>query len=292
MKNLSALLLVVVLLFSFSSCSDNDNAESTDKIYDFSSTSADDVITTVIPPEEKDLSPLELLGDYYVHEEGFIVINNDKIKVSDDYDLYREYFFGAWNGDGIHLSGNQPDPLIIDDSEQSFLMVQRDCRFVYFYEVTDRVLAFVYGSSGGGMMYWLDTDEPDIMYSVCGSFSGLVSDLNGVYNINTLTKTAAPPNEPEDGFLSIFRLREISRDYGIELDMLVDIEYENEGGIERLHHDDWAHFYPVYLVSEAADKFALKTIVGNVYAPSEEVGVTYTIEKIGGEWIRTLEFDG
>lgn len=103
-------------------------------------------------------------------------------------------------------------------------------------------------------------------------------------------KTDALPNEPEENFLSIYKLYEMSRDYGIDIELLVDIEHEsNDGGI-TLYHDDWYQFYPVYLVSESNDKIVIQTTVGNIIETDmEPIEVICTFEKTDGEWVRTIK---
>lgn len=248
--------------------------------------------------EAADFYPLDLLN-YYIDSDGFYRVDQDTLKPTEDYELFRKYFFGAWEGSFSLPSAFEQDGLIIDDSLKSYIMTDIDVRLAGFYEVNGHVLAFINGSSGGSSIHWLDTDDPDTMYIAWGG----VGEHNHFWSTNedgspaacptvySLTKTDDLPNQPEENFLSIYKLHEMSRDYGIDFDMLVSIEYENEDGTERLWHDDWAQFYPVYLVSEAPDKLVLKTTVGNVYSPDEEAEAVYIIEKIDGEWVRTVEID-
>lgn len=88
--------------------------------------------------------------------------------------------------------------------------------------------------------------------------------------------------------MSIFRLREMAREYGIDTDLLVNIEYESDG--TTLYHNDWYQLYPMYLVSEAVDKIVIRTSVGNVSdIDLKPVDVICTFEKAEGEWNRSVE---
>lgn len=307
MKKLSALLFSTVLILLLTACNGGDT-----KTDDITSTSTDGITTTTMvdpdttpetatAPPEMDLSALELIG-YRIDDEGKIWVDIDSWRKSDDYDLFRKYFFGAWeNSNGFF--GKDFPLYLIDDSEKASIMDNSVWRFGDFYMISENVLAFNLHGSGDTKVCWLDTNNPDIMYIESengGWFYFIGKDEN--YKTHFLTKTDAPPNELEDGFLSIFRLREISRDYGIALDMLLDIkyiDYSETGTVLSLRHNDWLYFNPVYLVSEAPDKLEFRTQVSNSYYDYDlskwvylTMDVNYTIEKIGGEWVRTLEFDG
>ena len=261
--------------------------------------------------EGTELAPLDLIG-CYIDEEGHYRANDADWKLSDDYELFRKYFFGEWEGSFTFVDRSKRDLLIIDDSLKSYNMADHNSILYKYYEVNDHVLAFFTGGVEGTSILWIDTDNPDTMYTTWGG----VGENNWLWSrdddgrmsspkVYTLTKTDAPPNEPEDGFLSIFRLREISRDYGIDIDMLVDIEYETDfyigdnsyfvtqNGVlrEKLYHDDRYQFYPVYLVSEAPDKLEFKTRIGNImYSHLEgfEANAEYTLEKTSAGWKRTV----
>ena len=243
--------------------------------------------------QKSDLSPLELLS-YYIDADGHYQADSREWKASEDYDLYRKYFFGTWEGEFSFVIGEPYKSLVIDDSELATLMRDPCCWFGdSFYEVNDHVLAFISGSIAGSSIHWIDTDNPDIMYIVwggLGEYNWIYSDNDGYPTIFSLTKTDKAPNEPKNGFLSIYKLHDIARDYGIDLEMLTDIQYP-ESPEPYLNHDAYANFYPVYLVSEAPDKLVLKIVVWNYYCePDEAIEAICTIEKKNGEWIRTIEF--
>ena len=155
-------------------------------------------------------------------------------------------------------------------------------------------LAFMIGSDSGSAIIWIIPDEPDTIYMTWG---GMTSPLwsrneNGEYSaapvVYTLKKTDEPINEPADNFLSIFRIYEIARKYGIDTELLVDIKYESDG--TTLYHDDWYQLYPMYLVSEAVDKIVIRTSVGNVGdIDLKPVDIICTFEKAEGEWNRSVE---
>ncbi len=323
MKRFPVLLTAIAMLFSVAACGSNDSTEQTTTIDTSSSISADEqpvtttaaaetspstsadeppVTTTTAadtmaePSEETDFSALELIG--YQIDDGEICVDMDQWQESDDFDLFREYFFGTWDGEAI-FGGSFP-LFIIDDSEKAFLMNDANWRFTGFYRVSENVLAFKISGQAGAELFWLDINDPDQMYAewLVGSTNGLLyaGDRKN-HETPVLTKTDAPPNEPEENFLSIYKLYEMSRDYGIDLELLIDIEresnieYEGEEITIPLRHDDWYQFYPVYLVSESPDRLEFKTQVGNLIFENSEIGARYTIEKIGGEWVRTVEFD-
>lgn len=80
-------------------------------------------------------------------------------------------------------------------------------------------------------------------------------------------------------FCSVYCLREIARNYGINFDMLVDVEYQVTPNSDRLLHDAKYQFYPVYLVEKTAEKLIIKTKLGNVGAAAKEVDVSIILEK-------------
>ena len=88
--------------------------------------------------------------------------------------------------------------------------------------------------------------------------------------------------------MSIFRLREMAREYEIDPGLLINIDYNSDG--TTLYHDDWYQFYPMYIVSEAEDKIVIRTSVGNVGDINlKPVDVICTFEKAKGEWKRSVE---
>lgn len=245
------------------------------------------------------LSALELL-DYYIDEEGHFQAGYYKWKASDDYSLFRKYFFGVWLGVWSdhypYYGGDFGEKIdreyIIDDSEQSTDATNRNIWYSgNFFQAKDSVLVFIIGGVDGSTIYWIDTDDPDTLYSVrggIGRYNFIISESdNGYPDVLRLTKTDKPINEPENGFLSAYRIYEMSRDHGIDIEMLTDIEYSEKPGYA---HNAYACFYPIYLVSEAQDKIVLKTILWNHYFDEEDkIDAEYTIEKIDGKWKRTVE---
>lgn len=252
-------------------------------------------------------NPLDLIG-YYIDEEGQYRVDYNDWEKSDDFDLFRKYFFGSWDN-AVGIFGKENPIFVIDDSEKSLIMNDANWRFTGFYKLSENVLAFAMNSNAEMLIFWMDTNSPDIMYADLsnGGWLFFYSTFSTDYKPTVLTKTDAPVNPPEENFLSIYKLYEMSRDYGIDFYMLLDIEYdtrifidedsyfETENGwvFAKLLHDDWYQFYPVYLVSEAPDKLEFKTRIGNIgyemFDISTELDVEYTIEKTDGKWIRTVK---
>lgn len=320
MKRFTAVLTAAAMLFSAAACGSNDSTEQTTAVDTPSPTSTDEqsVTTTAAadtspsttadePPvttttaaessEETDLSALELIG-YQIDEDGEIWINEDQWQECEDFDLFRKYFFGIWDGEAAF--GERFPLYVVDDSEKAFLMNDANWRFTGFYRVSENVLAFEINGQAGLELFWLDINDPDRMYAqwLVGNINGLLHAGNDEkFETPVLTKTDTPPNEPEENFLSIYKLLEMSREYGIDLELLIDIEreanieYEGKEITTLLRHDDWYQFFPVYLVSEAPDRLELKTRVGNLVFKNLEIGVRYTLEKVDGEWVRTVEYD-
>ena len=240
-------------------------------------------------------------------EDGKYRVDEDFLTATDDYELFRKYFFGTWEGsfDYAGESRNQ-DTLIIDDSLKSFNMTEKNIWYNQFYKVGNNVLAFVCGGAGyasekvgGPTIYWLDMNDPGTMYIAWGDVgeydwlwsmdeNGNASSTPAVYS---LIKSDIPPNEPEENFLSIFRMYEMSRDHGIDFELLVDFDfgYLANGEDYLLAHNGYHLFYPVYLISENGDRLEFRTKVGTGLDEQPLMDVSYTLEKIDGNWTRALE---
>lgn len=308
MKRFFAFLTAAVMLFSVAACGGNTGTEQTAAAAPPSSTSAEEppVTTTAfvtdLPPttspdeppvtttadtaepfEEKDLSALAMVG-YVVDDEGRIYFDSDLWSYSEDYDLFREYFFGTWEN-----VEEYPWTWIIDDSEQSNLWF-----FGGFYKVDENVLAFTMSGNAEKRLFWLDKNDPERMYEEASEGGGQLYQFQRKdHKTAVFTKTDAPPNEPENNYLSRIRLRELSRDYGIDIHEMIYIDCitdrEVDGEKTTVHLD--AGYYPKYLISEAPDRLELKTSVGNGFL-DVVFDARVTFEKVGGEWVRTVEFDG
>lgn len=234
-------------------------------------------------PEAVNPEPLDLLG-WFEYASGEWRVLYQGWEECEDYDLFRKYFFGTWECEGKSFT----DSLVIDDSQKAYLAENNAFSFGKFYTREENVLIFEFRGNAETELFWLDVNHPGIMYHepCCGNLFYEVGDKD--HETAVFTKTTALVNEPEDGFLSVFRLRETARDYGIDYSLLVDIKREENG--ELLLHDDWYQSYHVFLISEAPERLVLKTAVGNTAAGADVVSVIVTLEKIGGEWVRELQF--
>ncbi len=219
----------------------------------------------------------------YLNDDNDVCVDFNDMLVCEDYDLFRKYFFGVWNSaDGYFTSD-----MILDDSENiNFVRGY----FESFYQPSDNVLAFTVNNNAEGYLFWLETDSPDVMYSAPYYYGVEGSLFSTTYNTCILTKTDSAPNEPSDGFLSVFKLREMSRDRGIDFSLLTNIDGGFLDGM-HLEHTATYDFFPMYLVSEADDKLVIKTSVGNILEKDLlPLDVTCTFEKSGDEWTRTVDF--
>lgn len=258
---------------------------------------------TADPPEEdkpifaseEDKAAFELLGDYTAEHSTYptrhveLHISGESWERSEDYELFREYFFGTWEKD----NGNNP-PLVIDDSESAWLAEYcMSFFFMDFYKVGEDVLVFEIGSAAGASLYWLDKNVPDTLYTADGapgdSPNWISTREDGFPGVWSRHKSAAAPNEPENGYLSVYRLREMAQKHGIDYEMLVKFELADVMPEEVMWsgHDDRYYFYPMYLVSEADDRIEITTQAGDVYSYTVDIGLL--LEKVDGEWVRTIE---
>lgn len=257
--------------------------------------------TVTAPPAAE---PFELL-DCSTDENSNHIVKRSEWKTSEDYNRYRDYFFGTWQGEFSYLTFKKYDKLIIDDSEKSYLAGKKGCWFDGFYEVNDHVLAFVYGSSTGFSLHWIDTNTPSYMYIASIKNPLIIDDVlrkensssvdenNFVFSdsdkntpVYTLTKTNIVPNEPKNGFLSIFKVYEMAEDYGIDINDLMDIDFTDSDSHPFFNHDEKENFYPVYLISESSDRLEFVTQLSSDLG-YEEMCAKYTLEKINGQWVRT-----
>ena len=294
MKKIIATALTVIVLFSAAACESvsNESYEQTDlHTAESSVTTVEETAQTA--PSGTEEPALSLLN-CRANEDG-TYIDQTTWKSSDDYELFRKYFFGTWEGSFRFPEYPEQKRLVIDDTENSFVMTETGIRVLDgFYETGVHALAFMVGSDSGSAMIWISPDEPDTIYMTWGGMTSPLWSRNesGEYSaapvVYTLRKTNEPVNEPEGNFLSIFRLREMAREYGIDTELLVNIEYESDG--TTLYHDDWYQLYPMYLVSEAGDKIVIRTSVGNAGDTGLiPVEVICTFEKAEGEWSRSVE---
>jgi|MucameStandDraft_1065616.scaffolds.fasta_scaffold14514_4 hypothetical protein len=296
MKKHIASMLTVMLMLSFAACenaSDEISVQTDPHATESNSINITEETAQAAKPNAEE--PALSLLNCSTNEDGAYYADQTAWSASNDYTLFRKYFFGTWEGSFRFPECPEQESLIIDDTEKSFVMTETGIKMLDgFYETGAGAFAFMIGSDCGSAILWINSDEPDTMYIVWGgSTSPLWSrNENGEYStdpiIYSLRKTDVPLNEPEDNFLSIFKLREMAREYEIDPILLVNIEYEING--MALYHDDWYQFYPMYLVSEAKDKIVIRTSVGNVGdIDLKPVDVICTFEKAEGEWNRSVE---
>lgn len=233
------------------------------------------------------------------------VVKLSEWKKSEDFNRYRDYFFGTWEGEFSYLTTEKYQQLIIDDSEKSYLAKKKGCWFDGFYEVNDHVLAFVYGNLEGYSLHWVDVNAPSHMYvasvknplvidEVFGNKDGIATDEDVfVFSasekkspVYTLTKTNIVPNEPRNGFLSIFKLYETAKDYGMDIDILTDIKFTDSDDEPFYSHDLKENCYPIYLISESSDRLEFLTQLSNGF-DFNEMASLFILEKINGQWTKT-----
>lgn len=296
MKKIIAAAMTAILMFSVTAC---ENVSDESHVQADSHTTESNITAGAEETVQADSSsvgePALSLLNCSANEEGSYCIDQATWKSSDDYELFRKYFFGTWEGSFRFPEYPEQKRLIIDDTEKSFVMTETGIRMLDgFYETGVHALAFMVASDNGSAMIWINIDEPDMIYMVWGGMTSPLWSRNesGEYStapvVYSLRKTNEPISEPEGNFLSIFRLREMARKYGIAPELLVNIEFESDGA--TLYHDDWYQLYPMYLVSETEDKIVIRTSVGNVGDIGlKPVDVICTFEKAEGEWNRSIE---
>ena len=102
---------------------------------------------------------LELI-DVQKDKEDNTIVYIDSWQILNEYDAFREYFFGVWH----EADSGFAEKIIIDDSEMDFLVNNHVFYFNNFYKVNDTTFAFDIQGSADRMLFWIDTDEPNNMY--------------------------------------------------------------------------------------------------------------------------------
>ena len=255
-----------------------------------------------ISPEERiRLSPLELIG-YIIDEETNYILSDMSKWDKGEPALFREHMFGVWEGhafmntnlyDEVENQWIPEEYLVLDDSEESYSFNLRHAWQYYQYGDT---LIFLYSSfQAESYVLFLDMKQPDILYNIVFSYYTKNFYICGptAPEVPYLTKTDLPINEPENGYMSRLRLYEIMEEYGIDFNMIFYISYSTEDNpMIDFHMDGDYNTFPIYLLSQEEDKFVFKSSWFDYFAGEwGDFDAIYTIEKIGGEWVRTVEFD-
>ena len=226
-----------------------------------------------------DFSALELVG-YYFDEDNRLFIDTEGWVEIDDPNVVKEFFYGTWErSNGMFLTVN-------DMSENNYFWWMCDG----FYKAGDNVIVSAHWDMAGpNYYYWIDMNEPDIMFFL---ENWMVTPQNTVnYETTYWTKTDAPLNYPEDGFLTWFREWEITLTYDINPEMLTSIEFQHEKSGRVLNREARWRYFEMYLILETPEKLVfnvpLDSCVG--MSPSHWADAIVTLEKINGEWVRTIE---
>ncbi|MCL2633836.1 MAG: hypothetical protein FWD34_04900 [Oscillospiraceae bacterium] len=309
MKKLLKIILTAALLIGVTACSNTVGDEEETTLTTTQTTEATTTETTtaappetteattteVDKPENNPLPMLELLG--YATHNGEVLILADNWTDTPTADDFRQHFFGTWEVVGDGTGAWQRDTLTIDDTVNTQLNI--NLRMQGFFDTGHGAITW-YSSSfaADNSIFWIDYENPDIMYYTSAYNDDRLKEQygyvfrnfqfeNGEFTVITYKRTTDPIAEPQDGYLSWLRLQEITAEYDISWNMLTQITLTNAEDWEFFHNDHiW--FYPVYLVSESPDKLVLSTMVGTGFF-EHEIDITYTIEKINGEWVRTVE---
>ena len=294
MKRLAAIFITMSVILVLAGCETSVSSDTslTDKFSETISksdnvNSSEASVTSVaetisVTAAENEGKPIDFEDNKY----QLIGVDFSSMPAPEDYELFRKYFFGVWDSPDRYL----PSSLTIDDSEN----INFAGRGYYnaFYQPSDSVIAFTLHTNGDAHVLWLDMANPDVMYTAAFLMrNGLgVFTLEGITSdVHALTKNDAAPSEPTDGFLSIFKLHEMARDYGMDFDLLTNIDFGFIDGKYFLHSATY-DFYPMYLVSKTDDKIVIRTSVGNIGSIDlKPIDVVCTFERVAGEWNRNVE---
>ncbi|MCL2638210.1 MAG: hypothetical protein FWD48_07535 [Oscillospiraceae bacterium] len=287
------LLLTLIMLFIFAACSNEIEPQ---EIPQDSEILEPDEIDEVdvgdepdVPQEDEtesedllaswDFSALELVGYYFDEDDRLVIDTEDWIRVGKP-EIIREFFLGTWESSKGWF-------LTIDDMEESrsFWRLSNG-----FYTVGDNVIVSWHLDSGGpDYYYWINMNEPDILFFQTKWVTTLHNTVD--YETAYFTKTDAPLDYPEDGYLTWFREWEITRTYDIDPEMLTDIEFFHEKSGEVLNREGgWRHFN-IYLIYETPEKLIFNVPLDDCVGmtPTYTANAIVTLEKTDGEWVRTIE---
>ena len=243
--------------------------------------SGDEVVSLLAenPYYFKNTAPLALLGAT-TDEDGNYCVDMENWEILTDYADFRERFFGVWDDPGEIRGTSQ---FTLDDAENSSLFAREGTSWLRdYYRVGDDMYAFIADWGADSWLFWIDSTAPDTMYFEEMNDSVLYDHFHS--GTDVLTRTDTQVDQPENGFQSVFMLREMAQKYGIDMDTLVCIEY-NIGG-HTVYHDTQYQSYPVYLESELQDTLTLRTKVGDVMT-NDEYMVIYTLAERDGTWRRS-----
>lgn len=304
LKRLIAITLCTLLLCSCRASNTQENAETvitatmtnTMATTDIASTPVETITLATpqvsVPSESLNINtaPFESM-EYYSFDDGYIsspyiALPYENWLPLEDNEIIKKYFYGIWEGFtwwDNRRNQNDNGYLIIDDSEKS--NIQWSFYFNGYFKISEYVIAAVSSDNANGYsLCWINIKNPDVMYCA-GTGSRETLEYGWCYPINvanclSLTKTDLPLNEPKNGFLSRVRLEEMAVQYGIDKNLLITTEYNGYVyTVDRL--------YPFYLVSEEPERIVIRAKIFTM-AGSPPVAIN-TIEKVNGEWIRTIE---
>lgn len=228
----------------------------------------------------RNTAPLALIGAF-TDAEGNYCVDVESWEILTDYADFRERLFGVWDDPG-KIRGSAL--FTLDDTENSSLFAREGASWLReYYRVSDNVYAFIADWGVNSWLFWLDSDSPDTMYFEEMNGTVLYDHFNS--GTDVLTRTDTRVNQPENGFLSTFRLREMAQEYGIDMKTLLYIEYDICKD-HMLYHDSQYQSYPVYLVSGTDSEIVLRTKVGSV-ATGVEYPVEYTLSREDNGWKHT-----
>lgn len=245
---------------------------------------------------EHDLKAVDLLN-FHVDEYERVIADTEDWEVCPP-DVFREYMFGAWEGTDEIWGELENGLFVIDDTEKNSKYNLR-CASGY-YRKGDVIIFIISSFQVESAFLWLDINEPDKMYMKISYGSHLFTltetgydSLGNPYNrIYDLTKTDIPVEAPVNGYMSKLRLYEIMQKYGIDYEMIFNIRRIEFDENENPYHfvmDGYFNTFPIYLISEEPEKLVFKSVVTYFWETYNDV--EYVIEKVDGEWVRTVEYD-
>jgi RNA polymerase sigma-70 factor (ECF subfamily) len=227
------------------------------------------------------LTPLDMLGGYHeVEHAGGNYNQLNEFPEVDEFnpELYRQLFFGTWDSwayNQVRLRGT----IIIDESEQSHLPSPYLTGYIGRVGADESIIVMQYIAGGIFNIHWIDINEPDVMYS-----SGEVFTTVHIYN-----RADTPVNTPRE-YLSLIQINELAHEYGFDYKLITDMEMDLSNG-RRLYMDNYYFSAATRLISEEENRLAFHALLHVVDGNNDVDEITFTIERIDGEWVRTIESD-